>query len=98
MFQTHYAKIRPKKRYEDDRGEMLTQLESVLYSVAPNDTLFTKDVLIHKYVREQKKHPGEYKEYTKAYKELDSIVNDLVQKGYLKEIHGSRLDRFVHTF
>jgi hypothetical protein len=45
MFQTHYAKQRPRQRWEGDKGPLLTQLESLLYSLAPDDVLFVKETI-----------------------------------------------------
>jgi hypothetical protein len=49
MFETHFAKQRPKLRYAEDKGELLTQLESVLYNILPGNKLFCKDDIIRLY-------------------------------------------------
>jgi hypothetical protein len=98
MLKTHYVKQRPRQRYEDDRGEELTKLESILYSAAPDDTLFTKEVLLHRYIHKERKETTDYSKKHKIEIDVSASIATLVTKGYLKEIHGERLFNFIKSF
>lgn len=85
MFETHFAKQRPKPRYAEDKGELLTQLESVLYNEAQWNILFTKENLFK----------NMYNPPAKTI--LEDALAGLVKKGYLKEIHGVRIERMISS-
>jgi hypothetical protein len=88
MFQTHYAKQRPRQRWEGDKGPLLTQLESLLYSLAPDDVLFVKDRI---YTEFKNKVRGDRKAF-------DAAIEDLCKKGFFKEIHGNRILNLIKSY
>jgi hypothetical protein len=98
MFQTHYARQRPKQRWDDDKGPLLTPLESVLYAVAPEDILFTKDVLYSEFTKKIFSKLSEYGKLPTGRKALDAAVDTLCEKGFLKEIYGTRISKFLSSF
>lgn len=98
MFQTHYARQRPKQRWEDDKGPLLTQLESVLYSVAPADILFIKEILYSEFTKKILSKLSEYGKLPTNKKALDAAVDNLCAKGFLKEVYGTRISKFLSSF
>jgi hypothetical protein len=89
MFETHYARQRPKPRYAEDKGELLTQLESVLYNLLPTDKLLCKDDILKLYKSKERYRPDGL---------LNEAIEGLIKKGYLKEIIGVRLERLISSF
>jgi hypothetical protein len=65
MFKTHYAKQTPKARWDDDKGPLLTPVESLLYDVAEMELLFTKDFLFGNFLQKLREKPEEYRHMTK---------------------------------
>jgi hypothetical protein len=95
---THYAKQRPKPFHDWDAGTKLSAAESLLYSVAPSDVLFTQEVLLTSYLNAVKSKPEEYKGFPKKSVDLQDNIKRLAEKGYFKEINGVRLARWLETF
>jgi hypothetical protein len=98
MFKTHYAKQTPKARWDEDKGPLLTPVESLLYNIAEMELLFTKDFLFGNFLHKLREKPEEYSYMTKQRSDVDRAIEGLVQKGFLKEIHGARIGRFLASF
>jgi hypothetical protein len=98
MFHTHFAKIRPRARWDEDAGPKLSPLESLIYSLISNDELYTRQRIVNTYLAELKNKPGEYKGLPHLTSVIDDAIDDLVKQGYLKEIHGVRLVKFINSF
>lgn len=88
---THYAKVDPKPEQKFE-----TQIESVLYHIIPNDCLLTKNEIEDKLFVYIKNKPEEINKRL-SFKEIDSCISNLCHKGYLKEIFGIKLEKFIKT-
>lgn len=88
---THYAKVDPKPGQKFE-----TQIESVLYHIIPNDCLLTKNEIEDKLFVYIKNKPEEINKRL-SFKEIDFCISNLCHKGYLKEIFGIKLEKFIKT-
>lgn len=88
---THYAKRngKPGQRFE-------TSIESIVYQIFPDDCLLTKNEIQEKIALYIKQKPFEVNGRVGS-KEIDSCIVNLCQKGYLKEIFGVKLEKFIKT-
>jgi hypothetical protein len=88
---THYAKRNGRTGQKFD-----TSIESILYQILPDDCLLTKNEIQEKLNLYFKQKPSESIGRFGS-KELDSCIFNLCQKGYLKEIFGIKLEKFIKT-
>lgn len=88
---THYAKRTGKlgQKFE-------TSIESIIYQIIPDDSLLTKSDIQEKISLYIKQKPLEFSGRV-GLKEIDSCILNLCQKGYLKEIFGIKLEKFIKT-
>ena len=98
MFITHYAKVRPKRRWDDDIGQILTPNESLLYAAADSQTLFSKASIIDRFISMVQARPQEYANASMVTSVLNVCIEQLIKKGYFKEVHGVRIEKFLESF
>ena len=92
--QNHYLKTRPK-----NNTEIKTPLQSIIYSVIDDSLLKTKPQIIEDILNylclkpEEKENIGHLSK-----KNIEGSIDILTQNGFLKEINGVRLLRFIDSF
>lgn len=94
MLQTHYVKTRPRSS-EKSLNDVLS---SLVYSVIPGDILLTKQSILDKVYTYYNQHPDECRGLTKRNTDISRAVENLTKNGFLKELHGIRISRWLDTF
>jgi hypothetical protein len=88
--QTHYVRraVRHNVRFA-------TPLESLVYSRVPSDRLVTRPDVLDDLRGHLARHPDEGPFDAR---EAEGAVATLAERGFLKEVHGVRLERWLETF
>ena len=90
--ETHY------KRMEIQRDHLLNPIESIIYNIASNTSLRSKEDIIDKYMDYINKNKNECKIYTTNKFDVINAIKHLVNFGYLKEIPGHALIKAISNY
>jgi hypothetical protein len=92
--QNHICRLQPPRN-----AKLSGPMESLIYSLCPEDELITTDKLINIYIDKLTKlSKGEMRNYSNRHEDINNALDSLAKAGFIKEINGIRLIRFIQSF
>lgn len=93
MLENYYVKQKARNK------NLTGPLQSILYSLAPDNSLFTKEQLVSQFKTFCQSKPQEvgFSKHSSD-KDIFGAINTLEESGFFKFIQGTRLQRWLETF